>query len=70
MLRVPEDASWGSERAAEERMEVCRYLKLEGAQKDTTIFKQGDPGDKFYLILCGSVGLFAYAFVSYSSNDT
>ena len=43
-------------------MEVCRYLKLEGAQKDSTIFKQGDAGDKFYLILCGSVGLLAHAF--------
>ena len=39
-----------------EKMQVCRYLKLEGAPKDSTIFKQGDRGDKFYLILCGSVG--------------
>lgn len=39
-----------------EKMQVCQYLKLEGAPKDSTIFKQGDRGDKFYLILCGSVG--------------
>ena len=39
-----------------EKIQVCRYLKLEGAPGDTTIFKQGDRGDKFYLILCGSVG--------------
>lgn len=41
-----------------EKMQVCQYLKLEGAPKDSTIFKQGDRGDKFYLILCGSVGVF------------
>lgn len=41
-----------------EKIQVCRYLKLEGAPGDTTIFKQGDRGDKFYLILCGSVGVF------------
>lgn len=41
-----------------EKIQVCRYLKLEGAPGDTTLFKQGDRGDKFYLILCGSVGVF------------
>ncbi|CAK9117909.1 unnamed protein product [Durusdinium trenchii] len=41
-----------------ERMQVCRYLKLEGAPRDSTVFKQGDRGDKFYLILYGSVGVF------------
>eukprot|EP00435_Cladocopium_sp_Y103_P022178 s168_g5.t1 len=41
-----------------EKIQVCRYLKLEGAPRDTTLFKQGDRGDKFYLILCGSVGIF------------
>ncbi|CAJ1390172.1 unnamed protein product [Effrenium voratum] len=41
-----------------EQMQVCQHLKLEGAPRDTTLFKQGDPGDKFYLILCGSVGIF------------
>ena len=41
---------------AEERIEVCRHLKLEGANRDATLFKQGDRGDKFYMIICGSVG--------------
>ena len=36
-----------------EQMQVCQHLKLEGAPRDDTLFKQGDPGDKFYLILCG-----------------
>jgi len=40
------------------RTQVCRGLVLEHFPTDTTIFKEGDPGDKFYIILSGSVGIF------------
>ena len=64
--RTPEDvrafaaslskATFFQDLGEHEKMQVCQYLKLEGAPRDTTVFKQGDRGDKFYLILCGSVG--------------
>eukprot|EP00930_Biecheleria_cincta_P046426 TRINITY_DN3200_c0_g2_i2.p1 TRINITY_DN3200_c0_g2~~TRINITY_DN3200_c0_g2_i2.p1 ORF type:complete len:1950 (-),score=398.97 TRINITY_DN3200_c0_g2_i2:154-6003(-) len=44
--------------APNERTEACRYMQVDYASKDQVVFRQGDVGDKFYLILFGSVGVF------------
>lgn len=40
------------------RQQVCRHLKLETVPANTHIFREGEPGEKFYVIVSGSVGVF------------
>lgn len=37
----------------EERLEVCKCIKYEYYEPGKTVFKQGDSGNKFYIILKG-----------------
>lgn len=34
--------------------ELCKNLGLESYEHDKVIFNQGDPGDKFYIVLAGA----------------
>ena len=36
-------------------IDISNNLKYEFAETGDTIFKQGDPGDKFYIIMKGQV---------------
>ncbi|CAD8060399.1 unnamed protein product [Paramecium primaurelia] len=38
---------------SQEFIEMCRYLQLEVYEQEQTLFRQGDPADKFYIILKG-----------------
>ncbi|CAD8146103.1 unnamed protein product [Paramecium octaurelia] len=38
---------------SQEFIEMCRYLQLEVYDQEQTLFRQGDPADKFYIILKG-----------------
>jgi len=40
------------------QIQVCRFIQLDKAIRDTAVFKEGEAGDKFYLILSGSVGVY------------
>lgn len=40
-------------------IEMCKYLDLLFCGKDKVIFKQGEVGDKFYIIISGDVSIFA-----------
>mmetsp|Transcript_67787 Transcript_67787/g.220662 ORF Transcript_67787/g.220662 Transcript_67787/m.220662 type:complete len:1456 (-) Transcript_67787:653-5020(-) len=39
------------------RTQVCRFLKLEQMAEDNLVFREGEPGEKFYIILMGSIGV-------------
>ena len=44
---------------SEEKLaEVAREIRKEVVQSNTVIFRQGDPGDKFYVITSGKVRVF------------
>lgn len=43
----------------EERQKVARLAKVERYPRGTVLFQQGDPGDKFYVILSGQVRVWA-----------
>jgi CRP-like cAMP-binding protein len=45
-------------RGSEELVDMTRHLKLESFKPKTVIFRQGDVGDKFYIILDGKVTVF------------
>ena len=34
-----------------------KHLKIQRVQEDLVLFDQGEPGDKFYIILKGTVGV-------------
>ena len=38
-------------------MEILKVLKIQRVQKNLVLFDQGEPGDKFYIILKGTVGV-------------
>lgn len=40
------------------RTQICKHLKYEQLQVDQFVFREGEPGDKFYIILSGSVGIY------------
>ena len=41
-----------------EFLDLCRYLYVKTYEKRQYIFKQGDQGDAFYIILNGSVKVY------------
>ena len=41
---------------------IIKYAKLENIPEKTTIFNYGEPGDKFYILLHGSVSLYKPAY--------
>jgi len=38
-------------------MQIMKLLKIQRVQKNLVLFDQGEPGDKFYIILKGTVGV-------------
>eukprot|EP00929_Paragymnodinium_shiwhaense_P078681 TRINITY_DN40803_c0_g1_i2.p1 TRINITY_DN40803_c0_g1~~TRINITY_DN40803_c0_g1_i2.p1 ORF type:complete len:2366 (+),score=488.22 TRINITY_DN40803_c0_g1_i2:238-7335(+) len=40
------------------KLQVCRHLKFTRCDADSIVFREGETGDKFYIILSGSVGLY------------
>ena len=38
-------------------MQIMKLLKIQRVSKDLVLFDQGEPGDKFYIILKGTVGV-------------
>jgi hypothetical protein len=38
-------------------MQIMKVLKIQRVQKNLVLFDQGEPGDKFYIILKGTVGV-------------
>ena len=51
----------------EERSQVvracCKHLTYEIGHKDSVVFRKGDPGDKFYIILSGCLGVYIHTIV-------
>ena len=37
---------------------ICKHMKFETYEKNAVVFRQNQVGDKFYIILSGSVGVF------------
>ena len=42
----------------EEFLKLCQYMELETFQKESVVFRQNEPGDKFYLVLRGSAKVY------------
>jgi CRP-like cAMP-binding protein len=43
---------------SDELRELCKYMEMTRLRKGVTLFEQGDPGDKFYIIFSGTVSVF------------
>ena len=39
------------------RLNVCRFLGVEQLNRNTVLYNQGDHGDKFYILIAGTVEL-------------
>eukprot|EP00913_Durusdinium_trenchii_P030086 g28192.t1 len=52
---VPQKSLKDVSRGAVKRAEVAEAMMLQAVEPEETIFKQGDPGDKFYIIADGQV---------------
>lgn len=48
--------------------ELCKNMSLESFDIDTTIFKQGDRGDKFYIVFSGACDIKVQSLITDSHN--